>query len=381
MSRYFRNYHAPAILSKAGKVVVLTLFAGLLGFGVWGAMNLTVEDSERAFIPPDSYLNDYLASSDKFFPSTGIDLFVVFEGQTEIYDARDEIATLDERISGKSSDAPYIAEPDSINSYRNVLAGLSEFLSTGGTLGGNITLGDDSWPTNEEDFVAAIQAFASRTGPGAFYAPDVAFSEDGLSIEAIRVRSEYVRLTKKKSNGNVIDDADRQVKAMDETRELLNSWSDIGDSSFVHSDKFLTIEGFKIIKKELFLNVGLSIAAVAVIVFFTVASPVTSLLITCNVAFCIFEILGFMYALGIVIDSVSVVRIQQTCLCVALHCSLSSCGLTHRFGACLPFLTRLTRSYFYPLHTDQHCPCCWFICRLQRSRRPLLHGQGWYGQE
>ena len=35
----------------------------------------------------------------------------------------------------------------------------------------------------------------------------------------------------------------------------------------------------------------------------------TSLLITLNVAFCIIEILGFMFALGIVIDSVSVINI------------------------------------------------------------------------
>ena len=34
-----------------------------------------------------------------------------------------------------------------------------------------------------------------------------------------------------------------------------------------------------------------------------------ALIITMNVAFCIIEILGFMYALGIVIDSVSVINV------------------------------------------------------------------------
>lgn len=79
--------------------------------------------------------------------------------------------------------------------------------------------------------------------------------------------------------------------------------------AFPFSEKYIAIEGFKIIKRELFFNVGLAIAAVGCIVFLTVASPVTSLLITLNVAFCIVEILGFMYALGIVIDSVSVINI------------------------------------------------------------------------
>ena len=35
VSRYFRNYHAPAILSKVGKIIILIIFTGLLGFGFW----------------------------------------------------------------------------------------------------------------------------------------------------------------------------------------------------------------------------------------------------------------------------------------------------------------------------------------------------------
>ena len=72
VSRYFRNYHAPAILSTIGKMLVLLIFAGLLAFGVYGALNLTVEDTERAFIPSDSYLQDYFDAADEYFPDTVI---------------------------------------------------------------------------------------------------------------------------------------------------------------------------------------------------------------------------------------------------------------------------------------------------------------------
>ena len=34
MSRYFRNYHAPAILSKVGKIIVFVVFATILGLGI-----------------------------------------------------------------------------------------------------------------------------------------------------------------------------------------------------------------------------------------------------------------------------------------------------------------------------------------------------------
>ena len=48
---YFRRYHSPAILSTIGKIIILLLFSGLFGVGIWGMMNLEVEDTERAFIP------------------------------------------------------------------------------------------------------------------------------------------------------------------------------------------------------------------------------------------------------------------------------------------------------------------------------------------
>jgi Niemann-Pick C1 protein len=306
ISRYFRNYHAPAILSRAGKVVTLVVFTGLIAFGFYGAFNLSVEDSQRNFIP-DGYLADYFEAADSFFPSTGINLNIVFEGQTAIYNARQNLADLDSRLTGLSSDPPYIGEPISEEAYRNVMTGLYDYLVANGSdqIGG-ATLGDDSWPTTEVDFLSTIQNYASFSGPGSVYSRDLSLSESG-SLQAIRVKSEYVRLTKS-NNGEIIDDADRQIEAMDSTRDLLESWDDL-PPSFPYSPKFIDIEGFKIIKKELFQNVVLSLLAVGLIVFFTVASPVASILITMVVGFCIVEILGFMYLLGIVIDSVSVINI------------------------------------------------------------------------
>ncbi len=308
VSRYFRNYHAPAILSRAGKVIVLLFFSGLIAFGVYGAMNLSVEDSTRSFIPEGSYLQDYFAASDEFFPSKGIDLYFVFERGSDIYASRTELADLESRLSGLSEMPPYIAEPVSEEAYRNVVSGLSDYLTEFGSGAiGNVTLGDDGWPLTQADFLAVLKEYAAFDGPGAMYAQDIALTEDGTSPEAIRVKSQYVQLTKV-SRGKVMQDADRQIEAMDATRELVASWDDL-PSAYPYSDQFITIEGFKIIQRELFLNVGLAILAVGFIVTLTVANVITSLLITINVAFCIIEILGFMYALGIVIDSVSVINI------------------------------------------------------------------------
>jgi multidrug efflux pump subunit AcrB len=106
----------------------------------------------------------------------------------------------------------------------------------------------------------------------------------------------------------MIDDASKLIDAMDSTRAMVETWEDL-PPAFPYSNYFYTIEGFKRIQRELYQNVIAAILVVGVVVFFTVASPLTSVLITVNVAFCIIEILGFMFALGIVIDSVSVINI------------------------------------------------------------------------
>lgn len=308
ISTYFRKYHAPTILSWPGKVVVLVFFSFLLSYGFYGATQLSVEDTERNFIPPGSYIGDYVDASDEYFPSnSGIDLSIVFEDGQSIYDTRQDLHELDDRLDGLSTAAPYIAEPVSDDAYRNVMTGLGDYLAVAGSGAiGNATLGTDGWPTTTEDFYMTIKAFVSFSGPGARYNQDVSFS-DTDEVRAIRVQAEYVRLTKDK-RGEQIDDADRQIDAMDETRDMVASWTDL-PTAFTYSIKFLAIEGFKIIRKELFQNVGLAILAVGLIVLATVAHPVTSMIITLNVAFCIVEILGMMYAIGTVIDSVSVINI------------------------------------------------------------------------
>ncbi|KAL7532461.1 hypothetical protein ACHAXR_004644 [Thalassiosira sp. AJA248-18] len=304
---YFRKYHAPKILSKPGKAATLVFFTGLFGFGVYGLMNLPVEDSARNFIPQDSYINVYASEADKYFATSGTSLFITFEGGESIYKNRNSLAALDTRVSGFSEEPPYIAEPNSDSTYQNVMTGLKQFLSTNGTDAiGGVALAEDGWPGNYADFELTLTRYANFMGPGAKYQGDVAFDTAG-NLLAHRVILEYVRLTKE-FRGETIDDASRQIEAMDATREMVESWDDL-QPAFPYASTFIAIEGFKIIGDELYRNVGLAIACVGVIVLFTVGSFVTAFIITMNVAFCIVEILGFMYAIGIVIDSVSVINV------------------------------------------------------------------------
>lgn len=225
ISRVFREYHAPTILSTPGKLVVFLGFGGLLAFGVLGALNLAVEDSGRSFIPADSYVQGWLNAGDEYFASRGKEVSFIFEGGSEIYAARNELAVLSERVTGLSEEAPFIAEPTSEDIFRNVMGGFKSYVEvSGATSFAGVALGEDGWPESEEDFVTAMTSFASFTGPGAQYAQDV--SVDGSSLGAIQIKAEYIRLVKDQ-RGRQIEDASKLIRAMDETRALAESWEDL----------------------------------------------------------------------------------------------------------------------------------------------------------
>lgn len=308
ISTYFRKYHAPIILSLFGKIAVCLAFAGCLGFGIYGALNLSVEDSQRNFVPAGSYIGEYFDAADEYFSSgsTSIGVLITFEEGDQIYEKRSELAHLDERVKGLSEEAPYIREPDTRETYKNFMTGLSLYLNqTGSEEIGGVTLGDDNWPTSYEDFVTTVANYTSFGSPGDTYSQDVVF--DANKLVAYRVHLQYARLLKIK-RGEAIDDAEKQIEAMDATREMVNEWDDL-PPRFPYSFKFISIEGFKIIRRELFRNIGLCVLAVGIITFATLGNLVTALIVTVNVVFCVAEILGFMYAAGLVIDSISVINI------------------------------------------------------------------------
>lgn len=318
VSTYFRKYHAPAVLSLPGKIIAVIFFSGLIGFGIFGMINLSVEDTSREFFPPGSYVHDFFDAVDEYFPQNGIQYEITFEQGDRIYAERQALSELNTRLTGLEDRPPYIAEPVSESAYRNLMTGLLEYLQNNGSSEiGNVTLGTDFWPTNLQDFYVTVHAYTNGDGaPGSMYSQDVSFQEsdddendssnNNMVLQAYKMKGRYVGLTKEDRSGDTIDDADKQIDAMDATRDLVASWTDL-QPAFPYSSQYITIEGFKVIQEELNRNVALSVAVVAVIVFITVASPVTTLLITLNVAMCLIEILGMMWALGFAIDSVTVI--------------------------------------------------------------------------
>merc|ERR1719343_241021 len=124
-------------------------------------------------------------------------------------------------------------------------------------------------------------------------------------------------------DGRLIVDADRAIEVMDELREACESWNDLpGGSAMPYAYTFLSWETFRIIKKEMYLNAGLCLAAVFVITLVLIAHPVTAVLVFLVVVMTVVDILGCMNMWGLAIDNVSVIQLVISvglCIDYAAH--------------------------------------------------------------
>lgn len=158
--------------------------------------------------------------------------------------------------------------------------------------------------TAQSDYYLALSDWLQ--GPGRRYTNDVKWVDEDPQngIRASRIMAEF------KSFNHEEDGVDTAgaVDAMDGVRDAAASWSDM-PSAIVYSREFLTWETFRIIKREMFLSVGLCLLAVFVITLGLIAHPLTSGLVFLCVVMTIVDVLGCMNMWGLAIDSVSVIQL------------------------------------------------------------------------
>ena len=86
---------------------MILFFLGFIVFGIIGATNLSVESSERSFIPDDSYILDTLDRFDKYFGDNGISVNIV----THSYDhfaRQDILGDMQSTLDGYENKPPYL---------------------------------------------------------------------------------------------------------------------------------------------------------------------------------------------------------------------------------------------------------------------------------
>jgi len=309
ISYFFEHRFCPVLLSRAGKGATLVGFIVLLGICCgMGVPNLQVEDGIRNFVPDGSYLGDTLDKNDQYFGDAGIDVYLVTK-KIDYYALQSDYAALKDNVEALSS--KYLLSPtDEPSSYDNWYDSFTAYCGSEGLTG---------YDTNEDTFYEHLHIFL-QSDRGGFYNASIVF-EDHSTIAAARVRSEFKSLNKY-YKGRLQVNAEKAVAAMLKVREYAYSVN-----AMAFSYDFLSWETFRIIARELYLNVALCLVAVFVITTLLIGHPGCSTLVFISVAMTVLDILGCMYFWGLFIDSVSV---MQTVIAIGL-CVDYAAHVAHSF--------------------------------------------------
>ncbi|GFO48111.1 patched domain-containing protein [Plakobranchus ocellatus] len=102
-----------------------------------------------------------------------------------------------------------------------------------------------------------------------------------------------------------LDDASSEISAMDDTRALVKAAGFSTSECFPYSRAYLGWETNKVIREELFRNLGLALICVFIVTLILIANVWTSLLVFCGVLCTLIDVAGTMHFWGLTIDTVT----------------------------------------------------------------------------
>jgi predicted RND superfamily exporter protein len=104
---FLEHVYAVFLMTPMVKASVLVVFLGFVTYSIIGATRLSVESSERSFIPDDSYVLDALDRNDKYFGERGITVDIVTY-DFDHFERQDILANMQSKFDGYEKKSPYI---------------------------------------------------------------------------------------------------------------------------------------------------------------------------------------------------------------------------------------------------------------------------------
>jgi len=283
--RFMDKIYAPIIFHNVSRVIIPIVFTILFGFGIYGATQL--EQEFTSFIPDNSYVQPFFRLSDVHFPQSGEAVSIYTTEETRHYEDFDKLLTLREDLQGvkhlkdTSSDEYFSSWAEDFQTYMETVH--SDELVNGKA------------PTRAK-FYEWLRNFVDGAF-GARYAQRLVFEDVGRNnLKSTTFNCEFENL----------DSSQDQVEAMNSIRKRVDSLQ-IGAFGFTFT--FINYETFKILEEELFINIGLSLGAVLIIMLITLANLIMAFLVLLMVGMTIVDVMGVMFAWGLYIDTVTVVNL------------------------------------------------------------------------
>ncbi|XP_070562444.1 patched domain-containing protein 3-like isoform X2 [Ptychodera flava] len=281
----FRHGFANGLMKLPVKIVVVIAALALLGVNIWGTINLEQEFQFEWFLPEDSYVIDYLDASDTYFPASGlagdvylvdVDYYTEFQALDDLYD--------------QLENNQYIFAIDSW--YEDLRVWIRRQKNS------DPAYGDNDLPVNETVFFTWALEFLQVTNEGRRHSDDIKLSQDNITYS--RINFQFVSL----------ENSAIQIDAMQDIRKIIkNIGFTAEDAAFAYAEVFPTWDANQVIKKELYRNLGLAMAAVFLVTLILIANLWTSLLVFLCVIFTLVDVTGMMHFWGLTIDTVTTINL------------------------------------------------------------------------
>ena len=303
--RFFITRLARIMLTIPGKVIVLTLFGGLLGVGIYGATKLQTEFSSRWFVPTDSWIQDTFAVQDKYF-SGGSPYAAAY---TKTGDYASATVQADMWNMGEALRTNAYAQSSTVNSWSDCFVAWT--ICNKGVTGTCPATSSCAVTATSIVPTASYYTYLNewlQTSTGDAYADHIQFTDStNTSIKATRVPFAMV--------GSVTTDSNIAVAAMNSLRSAVDPYTSV--SALAYSYVFLFYEGFTVIKTETIRNLIIAGCCVFLVLLLLLANFLAALYVLAMVAAIDANILGFMYWIGLSFNSVTTI-----CLLLAVGISV-----------------------------------------------------------
>ncbi|CAI5488432.1 unnamed protein product [Closterium sp. Naga37s-1] len=307
----FGAYVPKVILHPVGKIVVLLLTAGLLAWGVYGAVHVRNDFNMEWLVPKNAYVFKVFDVRRATFPrSSGKGALPVYaftrnpgingggiggsgasagEAPLDYFNNQDELAALGAALQSD----PYVGSAPPVQSWYDWYI---KWLRASPHKG---QLTPQGRPPTSALFYEWLHEFLASL-MGRRFQTDVVFAPG--SNGTVILSSRMFALT------NALVYSQTQVDAMVSTRQTVSAAAP-SLQSFAYSYFFIFFEGYAVLQHDTVLAVAIAGAVVFVIMLLVLADLTCSILVAAMVAFIGLELVGFLYWSGMGFNSVTSITV------------------------------------------------------------------------
>ncbi|RUS80143.1 hypothetical protein EGW08_012100 [Elysia chlorotica] len=282
---FFKHGLARAISKWPVKVTVLLISGALISTCIYGVTQLEQYFDRNWLLTDSSYATAFIRAMNRHFPEDGMG-GSVFCGNVDYWGRQSHFEALN--VAMKSSSVFYE------NSTDSWFSALTAWLATTTDSDVAAMLDANKYPVSKAAFMnltyRMTTEIATRTNAYIVFS-----TTPELDIKASLFPYRHIQL----------EDPLTQIQAMDKTRAMVEAAGFSPSECFAYSSAYLIYETNKVIRDELYRNIGLALIAIFVVTLILIAHFRTSVLVLCTVISTLVEVAGTMYFWGLTIDTVT----------------------------------------------------------------------------